>query len=117
MTHWPHSDGSMNHPPGEMNGHEFQMGLWLGKQEAQNELQLILLQRIVQGVEQMPERLARKLGTRPTQSRFAAMKDLGHTLRIVVPALLITGMVALRLYDSQAFTDVLVGAKALVTWH
>lgn len=59
--HERHWDAARSHPPAGLNGHDLQIGQTLGRLLEQNSAQTRMAERIVDRLDQLPERIARAI--------------------------------------------------------
>jgi len=97
--------GNFSIPRNQANGSPFEMGVLWGQQQATMAHHTTLLEAIATGVERMPERLALHLSgqAKPNPS----WKERFDLIRVVVPALLIASLIALRILAPDAFLDII----------
>jgi hypothetical protein len=81
------------------------MGMLWGELSTELKHQGSLLQAIAMGVERMPERLALRLSE--GQKLNPSWSEKFHLVRVVVPALLIALLVAVRILAPDAFLDLI----------
>jgi hypothetical protein len=104
MGGWETSNSSPNygnHP----HPSPFEMGILWGELSTELKHQGSLLQAIAMGVERMPERLALRLSE--GQKLNPSWSEKFHLVRVVVPALLIALLVAVRIFAPDAFLDLM----------
>lgn len=98
-------DRSSTNPRNDPPPSSFEMGWMWGKMSAQMDALLPKLEAIETGVERMPERLALRLLEQQKQGR--SWNEKFQIVRIVVPSMLITLLVSVRILAPDAFLDLI----------